>query len=410
MAFSYFKNTFLFFLIIANSCRSKIDSTTTVKEVANKPLTEVTTTPKPIVVGANATASYLPLLKNKNVAVVANQTSVIFKENGYTHLVDSLVRLSVSVRQVFAPEHGFRGKADAGEKVTNAIDTQTGIPIFSLYGNYKKPTQEQLQNIDVVVFDIQDVGARFYTYISTLHYIMEACAENSIPLLILDRPNPNGHYVDGPILTAKNKSFVGMHPVPMVHGMTIGEYAKMIRGESWLNTTKVCSLKIIPVKNYTHSTSYNLPIAPSPNLPNATAINLYPSLCLFEGTSVSVGRGTNKQFQLYGAPNFPKTAFTFTPMPNEGAKHPKHEGKLCYGYSLEEEKKQNAIDLEYLLHAYSITTEKNNFFKPFFLKLAGTKLLQQQIEAGKTATEIKASWQTDLNTFKAMRFNYLLYE
>ena len=258
---------------------------------------------KEIIVGANQTDIYLALLKNKKVGIVANQTSIIFKtENGYTHIVDSLLNLNVDIKKVFAPEHGFRGKADAGEHIKDGIDTKTNLPIVSLYGNNKKPKPEQLQNIDILIFDIRDVGARFYTYISTLHYVMEACAEANIPILILDRPNPNGHYIDGPVLDLRYKSFVGMHPVPIVHGMTIGEYANMINGEQWLQDSMQCNINVIPIKNYKHSTPYNLPIKPSPNLPNNKSITLYPSLCLFEGTNVSVGRGTDTQFQIFGSP------------------------------------------------------------------------------------------------------------
>ena len=310
------------------------------------------------------------------------------------------------------PEHGFRGTADAGEVVKDGIDTKTGLPIVSLYGSNKKPSVEQLKGLDIVVFDIQDVGARFYTYISSLHYVMEACAENNIPVLILDRPNPNGHYIDGPILEMEHKSFVGMHPIPVVHGMTIGEYATMINGEKWLAKGVQCELKIIPIKNYNHSLSYSLPIKPSPNLPNDKAINLYPSLCFFEGTNVNAGRGTETQFQVFGSPFLSPSAYQFkyTPKPNEGAKHPKHENKLCYGENLTKAKNLDTINLNWLITAYNNTQNKTEFFNNFFTKLAGTKKLQQQIENGLIEAQIKATWQEGLETFKKTRTNYLIYK
>ena len=289
-----------------------------------------------IVTAADQTPLYLKKLKGKKIAVVANQTSVIKnKKNGYTHLVDSLVNSNINIQKVFAPEHGFRGKADAGEEIKDGVDTKTGLPIISLYGKNKKPSKEQLKGINAVVFDIQDVGARFYTYISTLHYVMEACAESGIPVIVLDRPNPNGHYIDGPVLEPEHKSFVGMHPVPIVYGMTIGEYAKMINGEKWLANGIKAKLTVIPLKNYTHQSEYSLPIKPSPNLPNDVSINLYPSLCFFEGTNVSAGRGTDMQFQVYGSPFLnDKNPFSYTPSPNEGAKYPKHAYMICYGEDL----------------------------------------------------------------------------
>ncbi|MEM9679210.1 MAG: DUF1343 domain-containing protein [Bacteroidota bacterium] len=368
-----------------------------------------------LTVGANQTDIYLPILKGKRVGIVANQTSVIFKTTDYTHLVDSLLKLDVNVQKVFAPEHGFRGTADAGEVVKDGIDTKTNLPIVSLYGKNKKPSPEQLNDIDIIVFDIQDVGARFYTYISSLHYVMEACAEQDIPLLILDRPNPNGYYVDGPVLEPEHKSFVGMHPVPIVHGMTIGEYAKMINGEGWLNDEIQCDLTVIPVANYTHEMPYSLPIKPSPNLPNDVAINLYPSLCFFEGTNVSVGRGTDKQFQVVGSPFYrlKRHYYYFTPEPNAGAKYPKHQGKECRGYDLSKTERLDGIELKWLMDFYRANTsyaKGEKFFNDFFTKLAGTKTLQQQIEEGQSETDIKASWQPDLEAFKTTRSKYLLYE
>ncbi len=362
-----------------------------------------------IFTGADQIQLYLSKLKGKKVAIVANQTSVIFKENNFTHIVDSLISLKINIRKVFAPEHGFRGNADAGESITDGIDKKTGIPIISLYGKNKKPTKEQLKGIDLMVFDIQDVGVRFYTYISTLHYVMEACAEAKIPLLLLDRPNPNGHYIDGPVLEVVHKSFVGMHPVPVVYGMTIGEYGLMINGENWLKNGIQTNLTVIPLKNYSHTSNYNLHIKPSPNLPNDTAINLYPSLCFFEGTNVSAGRGTAKQFQIYGSPFLnTKSKFTFTPNPNEGSKYPKHAYMICYGEDLTKTKKLSSINLSWLIKAKKQNRTKN-FFNSFFTKLAGTEKLQSQIEEKISEELIKASWSDDLKAFKKIRKSYLLY-
>ena len=378
--------------------------------------------------GAERTGLYLPFLKNKNVAVVSNQTSVIYatkdsifevfpEENEVyfdhiryknTHLVDSLLSLDIFVKKVFAPEHGFRGKVDAGEVVKDGFDAKTGVPIVSLYGKNKKPSAKQLDQIDIVVFDIQDVGTRFYTYISTLHYVLEACAEVGIPVLILDRPNPNGHYIDGPVLELEYKSFVGMHQVPVVYGMTIGEYGKMINGERWLKNGIQCDLKVIPLANYSHSQTVSLPIKPSPNLPNDTSINLYPSLCFFEGTNVSAGRGTEMQFQVYGSPFLKQGDFMFTPKPNEGAKYPKHTAKICFGEDLRTKKMLHQLDLSYLISAYKQNTSKE-FFNNFFTKLAGTKKIQLQLELGLSENEIRKSWDEDLKAFKIIRKKYLLY-
>ncbi len=363
----------------------------------------------PISLGISQTEAYLSVLQNKTVGVVANQTSVFVNSPLRTHLVDSLLHLGVSVKKVFAPEHGFRGKADAGAHIASGKDAKTGLDIISIYGKNKKPSAEQLNGIDVMIFDIQDVGARFYTYISSLHYIMEACAEQDIPLLVLDRPNPNGHYIDGPVLEQAHRSFVGMHSVPVVHGMTIGEYAQMINGEKWLKNEIECNLTVVPCKNYTKDMSYVLPIKPSPNLPNKKAIQLYPSLCFFEGTPVSVGRGTDMQFQIYGSPSMPETNFSFTPMPKEGAKFPKHEGKVCFGEDLRGSTPQAKITLGWLIYSYQNTIDKSSFFSPFFTKLAGTTLLQQQIEKGLSASEISASWQKDLLSYNTLRKPYELY-
>ena len=361
-----------------------------------------------IIVGAALFSEYVPLIENKKVGIIANQTSMV----GETHLVDILLQKNISVKKVFSPEHGFRGTADAGEVVNDAIDTRTGLPIISLYGKNKKPSKKQLEDLDVLIFDIQDVGARFYTYISSLHYIMEACAEFGIPLIILDRPNPNGHYIDGPILQSEHSSFVGMHPVPVVHGMTIGEYAQMINGEKWLKDGVSSDLTVIAMENYTHKSNYSLAVKPSPNLPNDTAINLYPSLCFFEGTIVSAGRGTEMQFQIFGAPSLPseKYSFQFTPQENEGAKYPKFKGELCYGKDLRTFPKQNKINLDWLIEAYVDSGKKADFFNDFFNKLAGTKELQRQIEQGLTSEEIRQSWQRDLDTYTLKRKKYLIYD
>jgi uncharacterized protein YbbC (DUF1343 family) len=337
-------------------------------------------------------------------------------------LVDFLLEQKIDLKKIFAPEHGFRGTADAGEHVVDGKDTKTGLLTVSLYGDNKKPKSEQLAGIDVMIFDIQDVGARFYTYISSLHYVMEACAENNIDLIVLDRPNPNGAIVDGPILEKEFTSFVGMHPIPLLHGMTIGEYAKMINGEKWLNPSTLrqaqgnagsqgiqCNVSVIPCKNYKRELFYSLPVKPSPNLPNDQAINLYASLCLFEGTNVSVGRGTETQFQVYGSPFLPKSNFSFTPIPNFGAKEPVYKNQLCYGEDLTSIPKVKQLELKWLIKAYNSTADKSKFFNDFFTKLAGTKKLRQQIESGVAEVDIRKSWEKGLNDFKEMRRKYLIY-
>lgn len=374
--------------------------------------------------GAENVTLYLPLLKNKKIGIVTNPTGIIRKPEVISaHLknnekitladvsiVDFLIENNISILKIFAPEHGFRGTADAGEHVIDGKDTKTGLPIISLYGDHKKPTPDQLADIDVLIFDLQDVGARFYTYISTLHYIMEACAENNIRLLILDRPNPNGNIVDGPLLEKEFSSFIGMHPIPTLHGMTIGEYGKMINGEKWLKDGIQCDLKIIPCKNYKHEMMYSLPVKPSPNLPNDQAVNLYASLCFFEGTNVSSGRGTEKQFQIYGSPYLPQRDFSFTPISNFGSREPMNKNQLCYGEDLSKIPKIDKLELKWLLKAYQTTSDKSQFFTPFFTKLAGTKKLQQQIENGLSETEIEESWKKDVAAFQKMRSNYLLYK
>jgi uncharacterized protein YbbC (DUF1343 family) len=363
----------------------------------------------PISVGANQLNEYLTEIINLNVGVIANSTSRIRNNKKSIHLIDSLLKLNINVKKVFSPEHGFRGEADAGEKVKNSIDLKTGLEIISLYGSNRKPTDEQLKDLDVLVFDIQDVGARFYTYISTLHYVMEAAAENNLKLIILDRPNPNAHYVDGPVLNMEFKSFVGMHPVPIVHGLTIGEYAMMINNEGWLDNGVKCKMEVVPVNNYKRSIIYKLPIKPSPNLPNKKSINLYPSLCLFESTSVSIGRGTNLQFQVIGNPNWANKNFSFTPKSMPGAKTPKHINKKCYGENLSESPLLSEINLSWIINAYNISSDKKTFFKKGFNKLAGNQKLQQQIINGISEEDIKLSWQKDLNDFKKIRSKYLIY-
>ena len=362
------------------------------------------------VAGAMSTERYLPLLEDKTVGVVANQTSLI----GGTHLVDSLISLGVDVKRIFTPEHGFRGAADAGARVTNGRDERTGIEIASLYGNTKKPTPEMLRDIDLMLFDLQDVGVRFYTYISTLTYVMEACAEQGIPVVVLDCPNPNGFYIDGPVLKQENTSFVGMHPVPVVYGMTIGEYGKMVNGEGWLKDGIRCDLTVIPVPGYDRNAIYELPVKPSPNLPNWEAVYLYPSLCFFEGTIVSVGRGTDKPFQIFGHPEL-RGDYTFTPQSTEGASKPMFEGEKCRGLDLTEFAHDYALNpaqlhLEWLIDAYQQLSEKNYlFFTKYFNLLAGDSILKQQIENKKSADGIRASWVDDLEAFKAIRSTYLIY-
>ena len=367
---------------------------------------------KNVIVGAERLDQYLSLLKGKSVGLVINQTSVV----GNTHLLDTLISLGVNVKTVFAPEHGFRGTADAGEHVANGVDPKTNVAIVSLYGDNKKPKASQLKELDILIFDIQDVGARFYTYISTLQYLMEACAENNKPLLILDRPNPNGHYVDGPVLDTANRSFVGMQAIPVVHGMTIAEYAKMLNGEKLLEHKVQCKITVVTCLNYDHKTFYNLPIKPSPNLPNMTAIYLYPSICFLEGTTnVSLGRGTDKPFQIYGSDEFSKTLpYSFTPQSVDGAKNPPLLNKTCYGYdltklSLDSLRKQK-MTLNYVINAYKQAKNKNIFFSSFFIKLAGKASLAGQIEKGMNEKTIKATWKTQLAKFKVIRKKYLLYK
>lgn len=410
----------IFVLIFALSQQACVNSEPSDRQIESEPSVSQSTLAldkssesATIIVGAAQLDRYLPLLTGKKIGLIVNQTSTI----GSSHLVDTLLHHQQDIKAVFAPEHGFRGDADAGEKITDGRDSRTGLPIISLYGKHKEPSATDLQHIDLLIFDIQDVGARFYTYISTLHYVLQAAAKHNVAVLVLDRPNPNGHYIDGPILDPDFQSFIGMHPIPVVHGMTVGEYAQMILGENWLDTPSKPSLTVIPCANYTHQTPYELPISPSPNLPNMRSIYLYPSLCFFEGTVFSVGRGTNKQFQIYGHPDFSIGSYTFTPRSGPGAKYPKLENKTCNGISLERLtptaiRSEGELNLFYLLQAYTHFSDKENFFlsNHFVDKLAGSQQLREQITAGWTAEQIRASWQEELDKFKATRSKYLLYE
>jgi len=364
-----------------------------------------------VTTGAEGTTEYLSLLKDKRVAIAANQTTLI----GATHLVDSLMSLGVDIRIIFAPEHGFRDMADAGADITSGIDEKTGVRVVSLYGSKYKPLPEDLEEVDVVIFDIQDVGARFYTYISTMHYVMEACAENGKQCIILDRPNPNGFYFDGPIREPEFKSFVGMHPVPVVHGMTIGEYATMVNEEGWLTDGVKCDLTVIKCKNYTHSTLYELPVKPSPNLPNQNSVYLYPSICFFEGTNISLGRGTDAPFQMFGAPEFEGIFdYSFTPESTAGATNPLLLGKKCFGKDLRDATEKGLVpssklDLSWVIEAYRAYPDTSKFFRKYFDTLAGTTKLRKQIAGGMSADEIRTTWETDLAAFGTIRSKYLMY-
>lgn len=361
--------------------------------------------------GANQIELYKSIIEGKSVAVVANQTSMI----GQTHLVDKLLSIGVNIKVIFAPEHGFRNLADAGERIENGRDADTGIPLISLYGSHFKPTAQDLAGIDVVIFDIQDVGTRFYTYISTLHYILESCAENNVRCLVLDRPNPNGFYFDGNVLDTAYSSFVGMDPVPVVHGMTVGEYAKMINDEGWLKNGLKCNLAVIKCKNYTHKTLYELPIKPSPNLPNQTSVYLYPSICFFEGTSVSLGRGTSFPFQVFGNPDLPDRGFSFVPESVPGAKNPPLLGVKCFGTDLRDAIEMKLVpkpelNLDWVISAYNDFPNKDKFFNPYFDVLAGGPVLREQIQKGMTSEQIRETWKDGLAKFAKIREKYLLYK
>ncbi len=405
---------FLVFLLIScgnpDALKIRSGQTTVVYEdsLLLKKAEKVATRAKPTL-GIERLGLILDSLKGKRIAVVANQTSVL----NNVHLVDTLLALKIEVIKVFAPEHGFRGQADAGEKINHSVDEKTGLPLVSLYGNNKKPNVEQLKDVDILLFDIQDVGVRFYTFISTLHYIMEAAAENGKKVIVLDRPNPNAHYIDGPVLEKEFTSFVGMHPVPIVYGMTIGEYAMMINGENWLENGVKCDLSVLPCKNYTHQTTYSLPIAPSPNLKTDRAIALYPSLCLFEGTTVSLGRGTDRPFEMYGHPKFPATSFAFTPIPMPGAKTSTQLNNKCNGYDLSSSAERvSKIDLSYLINANKLLADSGIFINQnvFFNRLAGNSVLKDQLHECWTEEEIRATWKNGIDSFKLIRSKYLLYE
>ena len=380
---------FLVIAILAISCKSIDDS------------------PVP---GAGQLSRYQSMIEDKSVAVVANQTSMA----GEVHLIDFLLNNGVEIKKIFAPEHGFRNLADAGEEIKDGKDVQTGLPVVSLYGSHRKATPEDLSGIDVVIFDIQDVGVRFYTYLGTLHYLMEACAENNVEVLILDRPDPNGFYIDGNILDTAFSSFVGMHPVPVVHGMTVGEYALMINGEGWLKGGVKCKLNVVKCLNYDHSTLYELPVKPSPNLPNQTSVYLYPSICFFEGTNISLGRGTAFPFQVYGSPLLPDRGFSFTPDSAFGAKNPPLKGIKCYGVDLRNAINDklvpvSAINLEWVIDAYNNYSEKDKFFTRYFDTLSGGTTIREQIQQGMTSDQIRETWKAGLEEFGRVRAKYLLY-
>jgi uncharacterized protein YbbC (DUF1343 family) len=399
-------HTALLLLFINTSCENHTS------QVGEDSAIDTVTTGLSVKTGAEQTHLYFPLLKGKKVGVVTNQTGII----GDVHLIDSLISGGINVVRIFAPEHGFRGQAEAGEKVSSDIDPKTGVRVVSLYGNNFKPSPADMQGIDMMIFDIQDVGARFYTYISTMHYIMEACAEADIPLMILDRPNPNGFYVDGPVLEPEFKSFIGMHPIPVVHGMTVGELAQMINGEGWLSQSIQCELIIIPVENYTHKTLYELPVAPSPNLQSQQSIYLYPGLCLFEGTVMSVGRGTDTPFEIFGHPLYPERSFSFTPESRPGfAATPPFMNETCFGMNLHHFADsiiaKPRLEIQWLISSYNHLHDKTNFFRSNSIeKLIGTINFRQQVISGLSEDEIRASWQPALNEFKTKRKQYLLYE
>ncbi len=367
---------------------------------------------KTLQTGAERFSEYMPLLKGKRLAIVANQTSTV----GDKHLVDTLLSLGADIKLIFAPEHGFRDLADAGAVITSGADPVTGIQVISLYSSKKKPSAEDLSGIDAVIYDIQDVGTRFYTYLTTMCYVMEACAENGKPFIVMDRPNPNGYYVDGPILDTSNyRSFVGLHPIPVVHGMTLGEYAGMVNGEGWLANGVKCDLTVIKCTGYTHETLYELPVIPSPNLPNMNSIYLYPSVCFSEGTVLSCGRGTDFAFQVLGAPKLPDTGFSFTPKPTFGSSNPKYNGEVCYGTDLRNALRDGLVpkpemNLDWIIDAYQAYPEKEKFFTGYFDTLAGSSALREQIISGMTAEEIKATWKKGLDQFKVTRARYLLYD
>ncbi len=356
--------------------------------------------------GADQLDVLLPKLAGQRVALMVNHTARV----GRNHLADTLKSRGVNLVKIFGPEHGFRGTADAGEEIKDGIDPKTGVPVVSLYGKNYKATPEQVADVDLIVFDIQDVGVRFFTYISSLHYLMETCAENNKKLIVLDRPNPNGSFVDGPVRKPEQKSFVGMHPIPIAHGMSIGEYARMINGEGWLTNQRTCSLEVIPMKNWKHTDTYAIPLRPSPNLPNDHAIGMYPSTCLFEGTVLSIGRGTHNPFEVTGHPDLKGQPYTFTPVPIDGMdKDPKLKNQECHGLDMRSVPLPGEVTLKYLIQMYEAFPEKDKFFIAYFDKLAGNTTLKEQIRAGMSEKEIKATWKSELDAFRAIRAKYILY-
>ncbi len=400
------KNTFFTLVFLLTACGNTAGKAQSQEPAATDEA------PPAVVEAAQRTEAYFPLLRDKKLALVANQTTVIFNDGRAIHLADSLLAAGLDLVKVFAPEHGFRGQADAGEKVQDGMDVQTGLPIVSLYGANRKPAPEHLEGIEMVVFDIQDLGVRFYTFIATLQLVMEACARDGVPIVVLDRPNPNADFVDGPVMEPEHTGFLGLTPIPLAYGMTIGEYARMINEEGWLEGGQKAELTVIPLESYDRSIPYPIPIAPSPNIPNLQAARLYPSLGLFEGTQVNAGRGTDGQFQRFGAPfldpdHFP---FRYTPEPNPGASHPKHDGALCYGRDLQAVDPPRGVDLGWLIEAYNHRLPDAPFFNTDgFTKHAGTAQLQQQIEAGLDMEAIRESWRPKHEAFKEIREKYLLY-
>ncbi len=396
-------------LAIFVSCNTTTSSNNLQNDTIKKDSIIVEEKIEPIIVGAEQIDLYLSKIKDKNIALVVNQTSMV----GNTHLVDTLISLGINIKKIFAPEHGFRGNIDRGKHVSSNIDEKTGLPIISMFGKNRRPQNEQLADVDIIIFDIQDVGARFYTYISSMHEVMEACVENDKKLLVLDRPNPTGDYVDGPVREEKYKSFVGMHPIPIVHGLTIGELAKMINGEGWLTNGYFCNLTVVPVKNYTHEMLYSLPIRPSPNLPNDISIRLYPSLCFFEATNFSIGRGTEFPFQVIGYPDTIFGDFNFIPQDIEGVQtNPIQEGEFCFGIDLRNEPlSETKFTLKYVIEFYNKSANKEEFFarSNWFNLLAGNSTLQKQIKQGLNEEEIRNSWKEELDSYKKMREKYLIY-
>ncbi|MBL0742650.1 exo-beta-N-acetylmuramidase NamZ family protein [Chryseolinea lacunae] len=397
------KKVIALLLIVAHStyCSSHKQTPAQAASLATPVATQTT-----VVTGAQQLDVLVPKLAGKRVALVVNYTAMV----GKTHLADTLKTLGVNIKKIMSPEHGFRGNAAAGEHVKDGVDPKTGLAVVSLYGNNRKPTPEQLADVDVVVFDIQDVGIRFFTYVGTLHYLMEACAENNKKVIVLDRPNPNASYIDGPVLLMEYKSFIGMHPVPIVHGLTTGEYARVINGEGWLEGGKKCELEVVPLKHWTHADAYSLPVKPSPNLPNDQAVRLYPSICFFEGTPISLGRGTQTPFQVIGHPDLKTLPYQFTPVDIAGmATDPPQENKLCYGLDLRNVPVPKRVDLHYLIDMYKLYPDKANFFVKHFERWSGTPALRQQIIDGLSEDQIRATWQSDLDKYKLMRQKYVLY-